>query len=202
MAVLGQSISSPRLGPFFAELNERDMATGAARLAAFCPEHAVEIASWVRSERDLRWLAPNTAPPLTTDKICAWKKLDGDAFVLLAGEGGRPIGYGELNPMSSGTRHCWLGHVVVRPDQRRRGIGRVLLRSMLAEAFDQLESQRVSLIVFPDNMPAIRCYQGAGFAKTGDEFHRFEHDRSLHRLWRMELQRSSWDRQERPTNTP
>ena len=133
------------------------------RLAPFRPWHAQTIARWIQTTQQLRWLAPSTRPPLTAEKILAWKKSGGDAFVLVKGGDGSPLGYGEINPMRRGGEHVWLGHVIVRPDRRGRGMGSILLRALLAEAFEQRNATRVALIVYPDNLPALRCYRRAGF---------------------------------------
>jgi RimJ/RimL family protein N-acetyltransferase len=197
MSLFEQPIARRR-GSFAAEEgpNDCDGEQSEARLASFRPEHAREIASWVRSARELQWVAPNTPPPLTASKIAAWRKAGGQALVLLPHGGRRPLAYGELNPMQAGAAHWWLGHVVVRPDQRRRGIGLRLLQLMLAEAFEGQGAQRVSLIVFPDNLAAIRCYQRSGFTKKAEEFHRFATGKTLHRLGRMEVDRAAWEAQE------
>ncbi len=159
------------------------------RLMPFGRRHAASIVRWVKGEQQLRWLAPSTTPPLTAEKIVGWEKPGGQAFVLQKGHGGQPLGYGEVNPMRRGSDRLWLGHVVVRPDQRGRGVGSVLLQALLSEAFDRRDATHVALIVFPDNVAALRCYQRAGFRLMGEEFHQFKGQGSLHRLLRLEMTR-------------
>jgi ribosomal protein S18 acetylase RimI-like enzyme len=159
------------------------------RLTLFQSWHAPTIARWIRSEQQLRWLAPSTLPPLTAEKIVGWKKSGGEAFVLVKGGDASPLGYGEVNPMRRGGGHVWLGHVIVRPDQRGRGLGSFLLRALLAEAFDRRNAKGVALIVFPDNLAALRCYWRAGFTVTGEEDHQFGGTGSTHRLLRLEIAR-------------
>ncbi len=171
-------------------------ARGAAKnakviLIPFEPRHALHIARWASGD-DLRWLAPNTPPPLTASKVLSWKKENGEALVLATANDLTPFGYGELNLMRNRENCFWLGHIVVRPDLRRRGIGALLLRGLVARAFDHHRAERVSLIVFPDNEAAIRCYRRSGFVKTGDEFHQFLTSREVHRLCRMEISREAW----------
>ena len=158
----------------------------------FEPRHARHIARWASSDEDLHWLAPSTPAPLTPAKVLAWKKEGGEALVLVRRGQAGPLGYGELNPMKNRQAHFWLGHIVVRPDCRGRGLGAVLLHLLLRCAFEHRQAERVSLIVFPDNAAAIRCYRRSGFVKTGDEFHQFHNSRVVHRLSRMEVTEEGW----------
>jgi len=161
------------------------------RLTPFRVWQAPIIARWVKSEEELRWLAPSTPPPLTAEKVAAWKRPGGEAFVLAMGGDDAPAGYGELNPMRSGCGDLWLGHLIVRPDLRGRGVGTFLSRALLSEAFEQRGADRVSLIVFPDNLAALRCYRRAGFITAGEEHHQFGGAGSTHRLLRLEIARAT-----------
>jgi len=158
-----------------------------ARLQKFEPWHAFDVARWARTSQELWWLAPNTAAPLTVSKVLGWKREQGFAYILSNENEDAPIGYGELNPMRDDRRHFWLGHIVVRPDRRRGGLGKSLLRSLLVEAFEHRGAERVSLIVFPDNLPAIRCYRAVGMSAVGDELHQFRGSGPRHKLSRMQI---------------
>ena len=118
-----------------------------------------------------------------------WKKPGGSAFVLVKGGDGSPRGYGEINLMRGGGEYLWLGHVVVRPDQRGRGLGSTLLRALLVEAFERRNATRVALIVFPENLAALRCYRRVGFSLSGEEHHQFSDGGPTHRLLRLEITR-------------
>lgn len=143
------------------------------RLAAFGPQHADAVAAWAPTPEALRWLAPSTSFPLTADGVCAWQRPHTRAFVLVTRGGAGPLGYGELNPMKADPMHFWLGHIVVDPRLRGRGLGLALVRRLLDVARFEHRATRVSLIVFPENRGAIRCYESAGFDRAGDEVHRF-----------------------------
>ena len=160
---------------------------GQLRLRPFDPLYAAQISQWVETEEQLRWLAPSTQPPLTAAKVVGWTKPGGEAFLLTREGDAKPIGYGELNPMRGTVGHLWLGHVVVRPDQRDRGAGQALVRALLDRAFNTLLAGRVSLIVFPDNVAALQCYRRVGFALMGEEYHRFGGAGPKHRLFRLEI---------------
>ena len=118
-----------------------------------------------------------------------WKKHGGEAFVVVNGGARLPLAYGEINPMRRSGAQVWLGHVIVRPDRRGQGMGGFLLRALLREAFERRNATSVALIVFPDNQPALRCYQRAGFLLSGEEFHQFGGKGPTHRLLRLEIAR-------------
>ena len=111
--------------------------------------------------------------PLTPEKVLAWRRPHGHVFELAREDDDTPIGYAELNPMQRERRHLWLGHVIVCSAERGRGIGTVFVRMLLEYAFDQLAAHRVSLIVYPDNKPAVDCYRRVGFKPTREEYHAF-----------------------------
>jgi RimJ/RimL family protein N-acetyltransferase len=144
------------------------------------------IASWVRTDEDLRWLAPGTPPPLTGPKIAGWRKPGGSSLVAFEGRSAYPVCYGELNPMRHEADHYWIGHVIVDPALRSCGIGKAFVRLLLSHAFGTRAARKVSLVVFPDNRAAIHCYESCGFRRVGDESHRFAPGGGPERLLRFE----------------
>ena len=158
----------------------------ATQLRAFDPRCAGLVVSWVRTPQELFHLAPKTAPPLTVAKVLGWRRPQGQPLLLWPAEGELPLGYAELNPMKSDSRHLWLGHVVLDPRCRGKGEGRRFVQALLRWGEEELGARRVSLVVFPDNQAAVACYLKAGFSLRGDEYHRFEPDGPRHRLLRFE----------------
>lgn len=63
------------------------------------------------------------------------------------------------------------------------------VRRLTDVARSQFKADRVCLIVFPDNEPAIRAYNAAGFDYAAEEVHQFRPDlgpQTLHRYeWRF-----------------
>ncbi|MFM9968230.1 MAG: GNAT family N-acetyltransferase [Burkholderiales bacterium] len=155
----------------------------------FDTQSVVEILSWVRGDAELCRLAPGTPPPLTIEKIQAWHKPGSAVYALHADAGAAMIGYAELNPMRDEPRHFWLGHILIKPDLRGKGWGRALVTEMVRIAFEERDALRVSLLVFPDNEPALRCYRALGFVERGAEVHLFPATQKTHRMLRLELGR-------------
>jgi ribosomal protein S18 acetylase RimI-like enzyme len=63
---------------------------------------------------------------------------------------------------AEGGKAAWLEDVVVRPDRRGRGIGRMLLERVAARARAD-GVLRITLLTDPDNEPAHALYRGLGF---------------------------------------
>lgn len=164
------------------------------QLTAFRPRFAETIAAWPLSKDELRWLAPSTPPPLTAEKVRTWPRAGGFALAYVERGSTTPIAYGEINPMRHQPDHFWLGHIVVSPDFRGHGIGRAFTFELTDYAFTRLCASRVSLVVFPDNEAAIRCYTSSGFRMTGTESHRFGRLPKPQRLLRFEMTRRAHDR--------
>lgn len=177
-----QSVAAPghsvRLHPF--------------ELRSFDVRWSGEIVRWVSDGQALRWLAPGTVWPLTSEKVAAWARSDGFAATGWVAEDASPIAYGEVNPMRRRKGCYWLGHVIVKPSRRGRGIGLAFVRALLHHAFENLHGRLVALIVFPDNAPAIECYLRAGFRVAGEEAHQFRQGAPQETLLRMEINRARY----------
>ncbi|MBN1512576.1 MAG: GNAT family N-acetyltransferase [Phycisphaerae bacterium] len=155
----------------------------------FQARFAPVVASWVRDDTELFQLTPTTPPPLTPEKVLAWVRPNGRAYLGFAGSRDVPCLYGELNPMRTNDEHLWIGHVLADPQCRGRGLGQLFVRGLLESGFGEFCAERISLIVFPDNIPAVRCYERVGFTLRGDEHHRFGPQERSHRMLRYEIDR-------------
>jgi len=145
------------------------------------------ILRWVRTTRELKRLAPSTPWPLTVDKIRAWRRKGAVAYGLHTRRDGAPVGYAELNPMDSRPGQYWLGHVVIEPALQGRGLGRRFTEELARIVFQTHRATRLVLVVFPDNVSAIRCYHSAGFKTVAVEHHAFGDDSRKHELLRLEM---------------
>jgi RimJ/RimL family protein N-acetyltransferase len=145
------------------------------------------IASWARSDHELFWLAPKTPPPLTAAKVVAWPGSSGAPMLMYTEGEPQPLGYLELNPMPGELGHLWIGHCVVRPDTRSRGLGRRMVSLVLDQAFAFRNANRVSLVVFPENTAAVQCYRAAGFLDEGEQIKFFQTTGRQHDMIQMSM---------------
>lgn len=168
---------------------------GCARpgLAPFDPAHAKRVARWVQSDDELFALAPRTFPPLSARKVIAWQREDGYPMLYFDGGETDPCGYVELNRLPTGRAQWWLGHCLVAPHRRGKGVGLRMIDLVLDEAFCRRNAHTVSLVVFPDNFGAIRCYRRAGFSEHGEVFRRFATRAGQYRMLYMSIDRHEYE---------
>ena len=156
-------------------------------LTAFDNVFAPRVASWVRDGHELFWLAPKTEPPLTAAKVAAWPGRTGSPMLFWREGESEPLGYLELNPMPNQKGHLWMGHCVLAPNCRGVGLGRIMVGLGNDEAFGHRSAHRVSLVVFPGNVAAIRCYRAVGYLKAGDQLKHFATTGKQHVMRRMTI---------------
>lgn len=166
-------------------------------LIPFSTEVAPTVASWVSDDLSLLWLAPRTPPPLTPRKVLDWQAVGRTALLAYVRGEDVPCAYAEINAMKSKPYELWLGHIIVAPQRRSRGIGSLVVDLLLDHAFESFGAQKISLVVFPENLPAIRCYKRCGFAVTREECHRFRRGGPKCRMWRLDIERECWLEQAR-----
>jgi RimJ/RimL family protein N-acetyltransferase len=160
-------------------------------LRKFDPLFAGLVASWVRSAEELFWLAPSTAYPLSAAKVVRWTHKHGNPLLYYRVGAQMPVGYGELNPMRNDPRHLWIGHVVLDPAFRGHGLGLRLTHALVDHAFGRLRARKLTLVVFPENEAAVRCYERVGFCCRGEERQCFRGLSPRHRLLRFEMSDAS-----------
>lgn len=174
---------------------------GPYSLSPFNKLMAPLVATWARDDQELFWLAPKTPPPLTAAKVVGWASPEGRPLLFYRDGTADPLGYLELNPMPSDWGHYWLGHCVVQPDQRGGGLGRHMIELSLELAFRSQRAYRVSLVVFPENVSAIRCYRRGGFIDAGDQWKYFATTGQQHRMVQMTIDRGRYHSLPRPRQT-
>ena len=120
----------------------------------------------------LRWWHIDDVMPLEADLFGAeqwsaamfWNELANGNHYLAAFDGEDLVGYGGL--AVTGPTEAWVNNIAVRRDHQRRGIGRLLLESLLEHARSQ-GARAVLLEVAADNKPAQTLYDTYGFAIVG-----------------------------------
>lgn len=113
------------------------------------PDYAAFIHRWPQEQHERNLADPDKLYLIARDEAGEWQ-----GFVILAG-------------LSSRAREFELVRMAVaRPGS---GIGKSLLKDVMAMAFGELRADRLWLDVFDDNLRARRLYEAAGFRKEGPE---------------------------------
>jgi ribosomal protein S18 acetylase RimI-like enzyme len=135
-------------------------------VTALLPYHASrapEIVSWARSPGELEhWVGSVTFPP-QPDLVAEWHR-DPDVHPYLFVVGDELAGYGEVWHDREESE-AELARIIVAPARRGRGLGRVLVELLAAEA-KSAGFSAVWLRVVPTNTPAVACYRAAGFVRA------------------------------------
>ncbi|MCM0678804.1 ribosomal protein S18-alanine N-acetyltransferase [Micromonospora phytophila] len=94
-----------------------------------------------------------------------WNELaNGHHYLVATDDGGIVLGYAGL--AVTPPDEVWVQNIAVRRDAQRRGVGRLLLEALLAEAA-RLGAPSTLLEVAADNAPAQRLYAAYGFEPIG-----------------------------------
>jgi ribosomal protein S18 acetylase RimI-like enzyme len=118
------------------------------------------VATWVGTADECRlWAGPSVSFPLEPGALALEIGFADAQNLALADEAGT-AGFGQLVWRSGARAH--LARVVVRPDARGRGLGRVLVRALLERAASRCARQ-ATLNVYADNVAARQLYEAAGF---------------------------------------
>lgn len=163
-------------------------------LSPFDNLFAPVIAAWPQTAHELTWLAPGTVPPLTPSKVCAWQRADGRQYLFWNAAHPGPAGYAELNRMPDERRRYWIGHFILDPVLRGRGLSHTFFRNLVMHAFGEMGAAEVLLVVVPQNLVAIRCYERGGMIVSGRESKRFESTGRRHTFLRMSITRRRFER--------
>jgi ribosomal protein S18 acetylase RimI-like enzyme len=135
------------------------------QLRPFTADLAAVVASWPASAGEAAWWCGHTGGPVTAVTVAEWAGQDAvHPFGLHAGN--RLVGYGELW-VDDEAAEVELARLIVAPDQRGRGVGRMLVAELLARA--RAAYPDVFLRVHPGNGAALRCYAAAGLVRVSPE---------------------------------
>jgi ribosomal-protein-alanine N-acetyltransferase len=125
----------------------------------------------IRMER-FRWWHITDVLPIEEDLFGAekwspamfWNELAQRHHYLVALDDDRVVGYAGLSVVDEDE--SWVQNIAVRRDVQKRGVGRALLESLLAEAARR-GVHRTLLEVAVDNAPAQRLYAAYDFEPVG-----------------------------------
>ena len=106
---------------------------------------------------------------------------EGSNFGVVALDEGRVVAYGG---MTSVLDEGNITNIATHPDHRRKGLGRQVVRALLAEA-DARGLATVFLEVRQSNLPARQLYRSEGFSEIGvrKNFYRHPVEHAVQMMW-------------------
>jgi ribosomal protein S18 acetylase RimI-like enzyme len=124
------------------------------------------IASWIADAHACaRWAGPQLPFPFAATELPALLA-GGDAATnySLVDAGAAFIGFGQL--VNKAPDLVRLARIIVAPDRRGQGVGRILCQQLIAEAKRRPSVTALSLGVYRDNTAAITLYMSLGFVEA------------------------------------
>lgn len=130
--------------------------------------HYATIASWLDSAASTqRWAGPGVAFPLAPDCLAHALELEVRPGWVLLDAHDNCLGFGQYWRTEADTAH--LGRIIVSPQARGRGLGRVLMQSLSRQALQVDGVRRLTLRVYRDNVAAMALYRNFGFVAVEQE---------------------------------
>ena len=125
------------------------------------------IVKWLRNEYAFRqWSADRYEKyPITSEDMNNYYSQynDDELYKLTAVNEDEIIGHLTIRFIDDARKIARFGFVIVDDTKRGNGHGKELVSSALKYAFEELQTDKVTLGVFENNTPAINCYLSCGF---------------------------------------
>ena len=125
------------------------------------------VLQWVPDQGSLiMWAGPGLSYPPSRETI--WEEIGAsthNAFCLVNTAGGM-AGFGQALPLGQGIVH--LARLIVDPQQRSKGYGRLLCVRLMETARSRQLVDRFTLNVCRDNGVALRLYHSLGFQPNSE----------------------------------
>ncbi len=137
------------------------------QLVKFDRQWSETVFGWIVSPEELHHWSARADFPLTD--VSAFDEWHSDPeitpYVLLLEN--EMVAYGEVWP-DEADGSAELGRMIVALNRRRQGFGTLLIEGLISVAHDATYRE-VWVRVFPTNVPAIGCYESAGFTRVSAE---------------------------------
>ncbi|MDC0547482.1 GNAT family N-acetyltransferase [Opitutales bacterium] len=145
------------------------------KLEEFPNNKISELLSWIQNEEEKQFWSGNTFQNGLNPKKFAIHLLRKDITSLcFLGPQKSLIAYGEI--VFPCLKKGVLCRVIIKPDSRKKGIGKTFISQLLNWAFQEKSLHTVTLNTFGHNYPARKCYQSLGFKEVAlkENFRRVE----------------------------
>ena len=141
-------------------------------LQAFGRDDFERLVNWSSTpEFLLQWAGPIFQFPLDTPQLERYlapaAEIPPVRQIFKAVVEGEVVGHIELDAIDRRNRSARMSRVLIAHGLRGRGAGRVMVQALLELGFGELGLHRIDLVVFDFNLPAIACYEKAGFVREG-----------------------------------
>jgi ribosomal-protein-alanine N-acetyltransferase len=136
-------------------------------LRSLHPADYEAITSWVPdASACLRWAGPRVRFPFSAAELPALLTVPNGSSYCLA-DVTALYGFGQHWVVTPGAVH--LGRIILSPEMRGQGLGRVLCQQLAAKAMQNTGANTVTLRVYRDNAVAVALYASLGFTPVESE---------------------------------
>ena len=170
------------------------------RLEIFTSRDIERLINWIKSD-DLLFQWTGTAFEFPLDKKRFLKHVkESEAyesnkliFKVVNNGNSKAIGHGEICNIDLINKSARLARILIGVDEYKgKGYCTELIKELLKYSFNELQLNRVELVVFEFNKPAIVCYEKAGFKTEGIlREYRF-HNKRFYDLRLMSVLKKEW----------
>lgn len=126
--------------------------------------HAARVLNWIRSPEELFHWSTRTDYPWTNHRVFLDWHADPEISACLLSVEGEIVGYGEIW-LDESDGSAELARLLVAPEVRGQGIGRVLIAHLLHH-LSGTGFTTVWVRILPTNAAALSCYRKAGFVRV------------------------------------
>ena len=165
------------------------------------------IRRWMNDRETVRFMSTRFWPPQTSidaeEYLQRMMQSSHNAynFVIADAEDESYIGQLDMFRVDWRLRQGEIGMVIGRREHRGKGYALEALQLLQDYVFSALGLERLELEVHMDNVPAIRCYELAGFTLEGVKRHAFYSDGRFGDVGVMSILRQDWEKA-RENHTP
>ncbi len=135
-----------------------------SNLVKATPAHLLQMHGWFAdAQATLSWGGPQFRFPFDEASFLEDTQIGQlHSFAMLEQPPTAPalLGFGQTY-VREGRAH--LGRLAIAPGNRGRGLGKQLVRGLMAQGTGLFSLNQYSLFVLPDNAAAIACYRACGF---------------------------------------